>query len=153
MTRPPTAQRRRRYVPRDPAVTSAIMSAIRGRDNRAEVALRKALWRLGYRYRLYDSRLPGRPDMVFRSRNAVIFVDGDFWHGRTLIELGPKALRSTLRTERRAFWIKKIRRNVQRDAAATDALRALGWRVLRVWEKDVVLSQKRVVARAARFLR
>jgi len=152
MNRYDVSTRRRQYVARDPALTSRIMAAVRATDNRAEVALRKALWRLGYRYRLYDRKLPGSPDLVFRSRKAVIFVDGDFWHGRILVEKGSRALRSSFRTKRRSYWVQKIHRNVRRDSEVTAALKALGWRVLRLWERDVLAHTERIVTRAARFL-
>jgi DNA mismatch endonuclease (patch repair protein) len=135
----------RPYKPRDPKVTSAVMSAVRSKGNKAEVALRKELWRRGYRYRLYDGRLPGRPDLVFRSRKAVVFVDGDFWHGRALIEQGSEALLTAVRTERGEWWLNKITRTVERDRLASERLRSDGWKVLRLWESEV----KRDVAAAA----
>lgn len=75
------------------AKTSRRMAAIGSRNNRAEVALRKELWKRGFRYRLYDQRLPGKADLVFPRYRSVIFVDGDFWHGRRFREQGKQALR------------------------------------------------------------
>lgn len=141
---------RRPYRPRDPKLTSAIMAAVRGKNNRAEVALRKELWRRGLRYRLYDKRLPGCPDIVFRSARVAVFVDGDYWHGRAFIENGLAGLRRVFRTERRAYWIAKIKRNVERDRRTSADLLDLGWRVVRVWEsgvlKDVVAMADRVAS-------
>ena len=129
------------------------MAAVRPRHNRAEVALRKALWRRGLRYRLYDRRLPGRPDLVFPAFRSVVFVDGDFWHGRILVERGPRALRRSFRSQRADFWVMKIKRNAQRDREQTAALGALGWQVIRVWETDVLKDLTGVAARIARVIR
>jgi DNA mismatch endonuclease (patch repair protein) len=128
----------RPYSPRKASATSAIMSKIRSKNNRAELELRRELWKRGYRYRLYAAELPGRPDIVFRQRRLAILVDGDFWHGRALIEGGPRALQSVFRTERRDYWLKKITRNVERDSSNTKKLRKLGWRVVRLWERDIL---------------
>src|SRR2546426_196640 len=107
--------------PKPSPATSARMAAIRSTGNRAEVALRKALWRLGLRYRIYSSRLPGKPDLVFASARVVIFVDGDFWHGRVLRDRDEAALRATFR-RRRGWWVRKIRGNVARDEYVTKQL-------------------------------
>lgn len=78
--------------------------------------------------------LPGRPDIVFRSRRVAIFVDGDFWHGRALERRLAK-----LETGHNApYWTAKIQRNVARDRRNDEALSAEGWRVLRFWETDIV---------------
>ena len=103
---------RKRYKPRDPVVTSHIMRAIRGRDNKAERLLRSELWQRGLRYRLYAKTLPGKPDIVFRSARVAVFVDGDFWHGRRFLEGGRRALRAMFRPEKRDWWERKIRGNV-----------------------------------------
>lgn len=138
------------YKPRNPAITSAMMAQVRGRENKAEVALRKALWQRGLRYRLYASGLMGRPDMVFGGPRVVVFVDGDYWHGRAIIEQGSEAFRATMRTERRDWWVAKITRNVERDREVTKALQGLGWRVLRVWESAVKENPERIAARLAK---
>jgi DNA mismatch endonuclease, patch repair protein len=114
------------------------MSRVRSRDNRAELALRREIWRRGYRYRLFDKRLPGTPDLVFPKYGVVVFVDGDYWHGRALVEGNEERLRKSFRTERRDWWVAKISRNVARDRQATEALRDLGWAVVRLWERDVL---------------
>jgi DNA mismatch endonuclease, patch repair protein len=126
------------HRPRDPATVSRLMSAVRATGNRAEVALRKKLWAWGIRYRLYGKGLPGRPDIVIRNARTVIFVDGDFWHGRLLVERGERALIASIRTPRAPFWISKIKRNAERDVMQNEQLGALGWRVIRVWERDVL---------------
>ncbi len=126
------------YRPRDPQATSKLMSAVRSEGNRAEVLLRKGLWSLGFRYRLYSRKLVGKPDIVLPRWRTVVFVDGDFWHGRVLLEHGVEALRSSLKTNRREWWVQKIMRTTARDGLVTDALERSGWRVIRVWETDVL---------------
>ncbi|GLC26348.1 very short patch repair endonuclease [Roseisolibacter agri] len=137
----------------DPAFVSRRMAAVRSTNNAAEVALRKALHRLGLRYRLYDSALPGRPDIVFASARVAVFVDGDYWHGRVLVEQGSRAFRRSIGPTNRAYWLVKIRRNVARDAEHAAVLRAAGWRVIRLWEKDVKADVERYAHRIARIVR
>jgi DNA mismatch endonuclease (patch repair protein) len=103
------------------------MSRIRGRDTRPELVIRRGLHAFGFRFRLHDRRLPGRPDLVFPKFRAVILVNGCFWHGHDchLCRI-PKT--------RRDFWVQKIGANRQRDARNLILLRDAGWRVMTVWE-------------------
>lgn len=103
------------------------MRAIRHKDTSPELLIRRALHARGFRFRLHDKQLPGKPDLVFPRYRAVVFVNGCFWHGHScsLFKL-PKT-----RTD---FWLAKIGGNVSRDAAAREALLAQGWRVATVWE-------------------
>ena len=103
------------------------MAKIKGRNTKPEVVLRKALFSLGFRYRLHDKRLPGTPDLVFPKYHAVVFVHGCFWHGH---ECNLFVVPAT-NTE---FWVNKIAGNQSRDGKAVQELRALGWRVRTVWE-------------------
>lgn len=123
---------------RSPEVVSRNMAAVRARDGKAEVALRKLLWRRGYRYRLCRRDLPGKPDITFARQRLAVFVDGDFWHARVLVEHGPKALRASLGTVRAAWWVKKLTRTAKRDQEVTTLLRDRGWTVLRLWERDIL---------------
>ena len=107
------------------------MSRIKGRDTKPEMAVRRTLHRLGYRFRLHDSRLPGRPDLVFPSRKKAIFVHGCYWHGHSC-----KYGRAQSKTNR-SFWLEKLRGNRLRDARALRLLRRQGWGVLVVWECGV----------------
>jgi DNA mismatch endonuclease (patch repair protein) len=143
----------RPYHPRSKAVTSAMMAAVRGRGNRAELLLRRELWKRGLRYRLYDTHLEGRPDLTFRRARLVVFVDGDFWHGRGLIQDGPRAFAGTLRTRRRKWWLQKLSRNAERDRQVTSVLRSQGWRVLRLWESDVLRQLQRAADRVEAAVR
>lgn len=107
---------------------SAIMRAVPRKDSKPEMRVRRALHRLGYRFRLHRSDLPGTPDIVLPRHRVAIFVHGCFWHRHPECRLA-----STPRT-RAEFWQSKFHRNVARDAAATQALQVLGWRVIVIWE-------------------
>ncbi|HEX9036160.1 MAG TPA: DNA mismatch endonuclease Vsr [Ktedonobacterales bacterium] len=138
---------------RDPEEISAIMRQVRGRDTTPEVRLRQALWARGLRYRVAVADLPGKPDLVFPGARLAVFVDGDFWHGNQWRKRGKVALEQQFeraRPESRAYWLTKIRRNMRRDAAASAALLAAGWRVLRVWESQVAKDLEGTVATIAR---
>ncbi len=104
-----------------------VMASISAKDTKPELLLRKALHRKGFRYRLHEKRLPGKPDLVFRGLNAVIFVNGCFWHGHDC-----KLFR--VPATNREFWETKINNNRLRDARNRDLLLELDWRVLIVWE-------------------
>lgn len=110
------------------------MSRIRGRDTGPELLVRRFLWRHGYRYRLYDKRLPGRPDIIMRKWRTVIFVNGCFWHGHDCEMF--KMPKSNV-----AFWEKKIETNRKRDRLNIERLTRMGFRVITIWECE--LSKKR----------
>lgn len=114
-----------------PAKRSEIMRAVKSRDTKPEIALRKSLHRLGYRYRLNVGDLPGKPDLVFPKYKAVIFVHGCFWHGHAC-KRGARTPKSN-----RIYWTEKIARNKERDKKNKIALKALGWRVITVWECQI----------------
>ena len=103
------------------------MSRIRGRDTKPEMLIRRGLHARGLRYRLHDRNLPGRPDLIFPTYHAAVFVHGCFWHAHGC------AL-SKLPTTRQDFWKQKLEGNAARDRRAIDALQADGWRVLVIWE-------------------
>jgi len=107
---------------------SRCMSAIRGKDTKPEILLRKTLWYKGYRYRL-KNRLSGRPDIVFPTERVAVFVDGCFWHGCPEHYQKPAT--------NAAFWREKIRKNTQRDKEVNALLNSEGWKVLRFWEHAV----------------
>jgi len=125
------------YRPRAPEATSFLMSRVRATNTRMEVKLRSALHRQGYRFRKNVAALPGKPDIAFSKERVAIFVDGDYWHGRILKEAGVGALRASLKTQNREFWVAKLVRNHERDIAVTAELEQLGWMVVRVWESDL----------------
>lgn len=103
------------------------MSGIKGRDTKPELMLRRGLHASGFRYRLNVRDLPGRPDIVFPGRRAVLFAHGCFWHGHDChLFVWPKT--------REEWWREKIERNRVVDRRAADALKSAGWRVGVVWE-------------------
>jgi len=104
-----------------------MMAGIGSRDTRPEMVIRRGLHALGYRYRLHDQRLPGRPDLVFPSRRAVIFINGCFWHGHDCSLFRWPGTRPQ-------FWRDKIGGNIARDARVRADLTIAGWRVMDVWE-------------------
>ncbi len=114
-----------------PAV-SRRMARVHLKGGKAERALAKALWHKGYRYRLNFKRLPGSPDIALTNYKLAIFVDGEFWHGYDWQEK-----RSALKANR-AYWTEKIEENIARDERDEKRLAAMGWTVLRFWEKEVV---------------
>ena len=109
------------------------MARVRCRDTKPEMIVRRALHLAGLRYRLHDRRLPGNPDVVFRSRRTVVFIHGCFWHRHG----DPNCKLARLPKSRREFWIPKLEGNRQRDLRNTEMLRAMGWRVFVVWECEV----------------
>ncbi|HSH00315.1 MAG TPA: very short patch repair endonuclease, partial [candidate division Zixibacteria bacterium] len=129
------------------------MRAVKGAHTTPERALRRALWARGYRYRLHDTKLPGKPDLVFVSRRVALFIDGDYWHGRQWKKRGFASLEAQLsRINNPEYWIKKIRGNMERDKRVNRELRRQGWTVIRVWESDVKTRCESVTARVARKL-
>lgn len=115
------------------------MSRIRGRDTKPEVRLRSLLHRAGFRFRLHDRKLPGRPDIVLPKYRAVIMVHGCFWHRHE------GCSNATTPSTRPEFWQAKFDGNVQRDRVAEERLATLGWRVLTVWECDLKKEPDSVV--------
>ena len=121
---------------RDPEITHKIMSAIKSKDTKPELLLRKALWNKGYRYRVNFKKLPGKPDIVFTKVKLVVFCDGDFWHGHNWAIRGIPSLEDELATYS-DFWKAKILRNIERDKQNNAILQENGWKVLRIWESDI----------------
>lgn len=116
-----------------PERRSANMARIRSKDTKPEMVVRRLVHALGYRYRLHRKDLPGKPDLVFESRKAVIFVHGCFWHRHA----DPKCKNAVLPKSRTQFWDDKFAKNVQRDAANMAKLLSMGYRVLVVWECEL----------------
>lgn len=139
---------------RDPAVTSKIMAAVRRRDTAPELALRKALFARGLRYRISPKGVHGRPDVVFRGPRVAVFVDGDFWHGNAWRQRGDQSNEAMFsRWRNSAFWQEKIEANVARDRAADEALAAEGWMVVRIWETDLAADLDACVDRVVEAVR
>jgi DNA mismatch endonuclease (patch repair protein) len=113
------------------AERSARMALIRGKNTAPELAVRRVLHRLGYRYRLHARNLPGNPDIAFPSRRKAIFVHGCFWHRH------PGCVIAHLPRSRPEYWAKKFNRTVERDAQNLLAIRALSWEALVMWECEI----------------
>ena len=107
------------------------MSRIKGKNTSIEVKVRKYLFSKGFRYRINVTKLPGKPDIVLPKYNAVVFVNGCFWHRHTGCK---EAYMPKSRVE---FWQKKFERNVQNDTVQREKLMEAGWRVFTVWECEV----------------
>jgi DNA mismatch endonuclease (patch repair protein) len=143
----------RKYRPKPQDEIRRNMSAIRSSGNKSEQALSKLLHGMGLRYRKYVAGLPGKPDLVFPGPKVVVFVDGDYWHGRLVREQGMAAVEARIKSPNIAYWKAKFLRNVQRDDAVTAALSSEGWYVIRIWESDVrrdVTHAAELIAKAVR---
>lgn len=124
---------------------SELMRKIKSVNTIPEVLLRKALWNVGYRYRLNVVKLPGKPDIVINSKRIVIFIDGEFWHGYKWEEKRHKIKAN------REYWIKKIERNIARDRENDTKLVLLGYVVLRFWEHEIKRNLKECVEKVQRY--
>ena len=114
-----------------PEQRSRCMAAIKGKDTKPEMIVRKYLFSRGLRFRVQVRKLPGNPDIVLPRYRTVIFVNGCFWHGHE----GCRYFR--LPKSNIEFWEQKIKNNVARDVRNENELKSLGWRVIRVWECDI----------------
>lgn len=124
---------------------SQIMAAIKSKNTEPELLVRRLVHSIGYRYRLHQRNLPGKPDMVFASRRKVIFVHGCFWHlhGCKLSHL-PKS--------NKGYWVPKLERNRTRDEENLAAIKKLGWQALAVWECEMA-NEHQLERRIRRFLK
>lgn len=109
-------------------VRSRLMAAVRSKDTKPELAVRRVAHALGLRFRLHRRDLPGTPDLVFPSRRKAVFVHGCFWHRHS------GCRRTTTPKTRREFWMSKFEKNVSRDRENVAKLRSMGWGVLIIWE-------------------
>lgn len=107
------------------------MSQIKGKNTKPEMLVRKFLHARGFRYKLHDKTLPGKPDIVLRKHKTVIFIHGCFWHGHKDCKyfVVPKT-----RTD---WWLQKINGNITNDEKAIDALKKDGWKIITIWECDL----------------
>ena len=108
------------------------MKAVKSKDSRIELLMRKELWNKGYRYRKHYNKIIGRPDIVFPKYKIAIFCDGEFWHGHNWDKVKKK-----IKTNRK-FWCNKIEGNIKRDREVDGILNQEGWKVLRFWESDIL---------------
>ena len=109
---------------------SEVMAGIRAKDTKPEIAVRRALHAMGYRFRLHSGALPGRPDIVLKKLGLIVQVKGCFWHGH-------QCLKGRIPGLHRSYWLEKIAGNKARDARTERKLRAMGWSVTTIWECHV----------------
>ena len=126
------------------------LAAIRSKDTKPEMIVRRGLWKRGFRYRLNHKRLPGHPDLVLRKYRTCIFVNGCFWHGHNVtlpqIDNGQLIIDNSecckIPKTNRAFWVAKIRRNKERDKEEQRRLAEMGWHCITVWECELKPSKR-----------
>lgn len=121
------------------AKRSEVMAAIRAKDTKPEIAVRRALHAMGCRFRLHVAVLPGRPDIVLKKLGLIVQVKGCFWHGH-------HCLKGRVPGLHRRYWLGKIAGNKARDARNERKLRAMGWRVKTIWECRVRSSSPEELA-------
>ena len=139
------------------------MAAIRSKDTKPEMIVRRGLWKRGFRYRLNDRWLPGHPDLVLRKYRTCIFVNGCFWHGHNVSltpSPSPKGEGSDhiessecckIPRTNREFWVAKIRRNQERDKEELRKLAQMGWHCITVWECELKPSRREETLEAIAF--
>ena len=112
----------------EPHIRSYNMSQIKGKNTKPEILVRKFLHANGFRFRLHDKNLPGKPDIVLKKYNTLIFINGCFWHGHTNCKyfVIPKT--------RSDWWLEKINKTQQNDSINYEKLKNLGWKIIIVWE-------------------
>jgi DNA mismatch endonuclease, patch repair protein len=114
-----------------PERRSWLMSRVKSKNTTVEMVVRKLVFSMGYRYRLHESCLPGKPDLVFKGRRKVIFVNGCFWHGHEGCN------KARLPKNNVDFWRTKMHRNRERDLENIRLLETAGWEVLLVWQCEL----------------
>lgn len=123
-----------------------MMSKVKRKNTKPEVAVRKLLHRSGYRFRLHSKKLPGTPDTVLPKYKSVIFVHGCFWHQH---EECRKARRPTSNVE---FWNEKLDKNIERDKCKETELKDLGWKVLTIWDCEIK-DENSLIKKIKKFLK
>lgn len=121
------------------------MASVKSADTSPELAVRKLLFSIGFRYRLHQRGLPGKPDIVLPKYKTAIFVHGCFWHGHS------KCRRARRPASNREFWEAKLDRNIERDRRVERELQILGWKVVTIWECETK-NINRIVKRLGRIM-
>lgn len=122
---------------------SDIMSKIRSKNSRAELAAFNGLKKRGIKFLRHYNDVPGKPDAAVPSKKKALFIDGDFWHGRNFLKLKKRLPK--------VYWVQKIQSNISRDRKQNRLLKKSGWQVLRIWEKDLIASPSETIEKIARF--
>lgn len=121
------------------------MSAIHAKDTKPEMVVRKYLWKRGFRYRLSHKRLPGRPDVVLTKYKTCIFINGCYWHGHE------GCMYYTIPKTNTEFWVKKIKRNQERDLEVMHQLKAMGWNCITIWECELKSAKREATLESLAF--
>jgi DNA mismatch endonuclease (patch repair protein) len=129
-----------------PEKRSAMMAAVRSKNTTPELIVRRAVHRLGFRFRLHDKKLPGKPDLVLRKWRTVIFVNGCFWHRHS------NCKKATTPKSNEPFWMKKFGENKRRDRLTYKVLARLGWKVIVIWQCETALSKELSAALKRHFI-
>mgnify|MGYP001575952176 CR=1 FL=1 len=124
---------------------SKIMSAIKSKDTKMEIAFRKVLWNKGFRYSKNSSKYFGKPDLVLKKYKIVIFLDSCFWHGCKNHFRKP--------TSNKNFWINKIERNKERDKKVNSYYKKNGWRIIRIWEHQIKKDKDVMIEKVLKLLK
>ena len=134
------------------------MAAIRGKDTKPEMIVRKGLWRMGFRYRLNHKRLPGHPDLVLKKYRTCIFVNGCFWHGHNVAMPQVNSEEGIVNSEcckipktNREFWVAKIKRNQERDIEEQKRLAEMGWHCITIWECELKPSKRETTLKSLAY--
>jgi len=120
------------------ATRSHNMSKIKGKDTKPELLIRRFLFANGFRYRLHDKKLPGKPDIILPKYETIILINGCFWHGHL------NCNRASIPKTRTEWWLEKINKNIANDQKNTKALEEKGWKVLVIWTcklRPILLNQ------------
>lgn len=117
---------------------SEIMRAIRSKNTKAEVLAFRYLKKNGVYFQKHYSKVPGKPDIALPRKKIAVFIDGDFWHGKTFNQFAAKR-----EDPDQDYWVQKIRTNIERDLKQNKELEIMGWKYIRVWEKDIMRKSTR----------
>lgn len=129
----------------DKSSRSYNMSRIKCKNTTIELLLRRELWKRGYRYRINDKTVFGKPDIVFRKQKIAIFCDSEFWHGKKFLE------GECFKTNA-DFWETKIKRNIERDLEVNEKLKSEGWIVLRFWGNEIKKEIEAVLTKIGKIM-
>lgn len=124
---------------------SETMRAVKGKDTKMEIAFRKLLWKSGVRYRKNVSGLTGKPDIAFKGKKLVVFLDSCFWHGCKQ--------HCRLPASNREYWLAKIKANRERDGVVRKKYEDMGWSIFRFWEHDLKHFPEKAVTKIVLALR
>jgi len=121
------------------------MQSIKSKDTKPEILFRKALWHKGIRFRKNVTDIMGKPDICIKSKKLAIFIDSEFWHGKTYLE-------GKVPQSNKEYWIRKFERNIARDNEVNKYLKQQGWKVFRFWTKDIKTNLDKLIATVMDYL-